>query len=306
MLIGVSAMIVRNAKREVAFGSGERPVDQAPTFKETWSYGYGDAKVVRIPLQGVIMRGRRERLLGYAPDMVEKVLAQIRCATLDEEAEAILLEIDSPGGAVTPSDEIYEALLRFKATDTNRYVFVFVRDLCASGAYYASMAGDYVMAEPTALVGSVGVIMETMNLKGLGDKLGLKTVTIASGANKDMLNPFKEINSNQVAMIQAIVDETQNRFASIVMQARGLENRDLLDGRILTARQAKQEGFVDAIGYWDDALDVVRDVLGVEDVYVVRYEKKRGFLEELMEAKTPHLPSLNVRSGPRLMSIWNP
>ncbi|MCK4563430.1 MAG: S49 family peptidase, partial [Verrucomicrobia bacterium] len=142
------------------------PVDEEPSFDEIWSYGYGDTKVVRIDLVGVIMRGGRDRLFGYEPDMVEAALDQIRAATLDTEVKAILLEVDSPGGGVTPSDEIYAALRQFKAKDEERLIMVFIRDLGASGAYYAAMAGDYIMAEPTAIVGSVGVIMQTLNMKG--------------------------------------------------------------------------------------------------------------------------------------------
>ncbi|MCF7817882.1 MAG: signal peptide peptidase SppA [Kiritimatiellales bacterium] len=282
------------------------PEDEAPVFEEIWSYGYGDTKVVRIDLTGVIMRGQHQRLFGYEPDMVETILGQIRAATLDSEVEAILLEVDSPGGSVTPSDEIYAALQHFKAEDEGRVVLVFIRDLGASGAYYAAMAGDYIMAEPTAIVGSVGVIMQTLNMKGLGDKIGLSSVTIASGENKDMLNPFKDVNPVHMAMLQELVDGMQNRFASIVMESRGLESRALLDGRIFSASQAMELNFIDGVGYWQDALDKLAFLLNVDDIYLVRYETKRSFFESLMSSKLPHLPSFNAMEPPRFMYLWNP
>lgn len=282
------------------------PEDEAPVFEEIWSYGYGDTKVVRIDLTGVIMRGQHQRLFGYEPDMVETILGQIRAATLDSEVEAILLEVDSPGGSVTPSDEIYAALQHFKAEDEGRVVLVFIRDLGASGAYYAAMAGDYIMAEPTAIVGSVGVIMQTLNMKGLGDKIGLSSVTIASGENKDMLNPFKDVNPLHMAMLQELVDGMQDRFASIVVESRGFENRALLDGRIFSASQAMALNFIDGVGYWQDAVDKLASLLGVDEIYVVRYETERSFFETLMSSKLPHLPGFNAMEPPRFMYLWNP
>ena len=282
------------------------PVDEEPTFEETWSHGYGDTKVVRIDLTGVIMRGRREQLFGYEPDMVETILGQIRAATIDPEVKAILLEVDSPGGAVTPSDEIYAALEHFKTGDDERMIMVFIRGLGASGAYYAAMAGDYIMAEPTAIVGSVGVIMQTLNMKGLGDKIGLSSVTIASGENKDMLNPFEEVNPRHVEMLQKLVDGMQDRFASIVVDSRGFENRDLLDGRVFNSPEALEVGFIDGIGYLQDAIEKLAYLLDVEEVYLIRYHEPRGFFEALMSSRMPQLPNVAALEAPRFLYQWKP
>jgi protease-4 len=290
-----------------AVSDTDYPVDEEPSYEEVWSYGYGDTKVVRIDLVGVIMRGQRERLFGYEPDMVEAALNQIRAATNDSEVKAILLEVDSPGGAVTPSDEIYAALRRFKAEDEERIILVFIRGLGASGAYYAAMAGDYLMAEPTAIVGSIGVIMQTLNMKGLGDKLGLRSVTIASGENKDMLNPFKEVDPVHMAMLQELVNGMQDRFATIVEESRGFDNRDLLDGRIFSAPQALEHNFIDGIGYWQDAIDQLELLLGVDEVYLVRYSAEQTFFEMLMASRLPHLPDLTaLEAPPRFLYQWKP
>jgi len=282
------------------------PADEEPGFDEIWSSGYGDAKVVRIDLSGVIMRGRHERLFGSDPDMVENVLSQIQAAKNDADVQAIMLEVDSPGGAVTPSDEIYTALQTFKNSGQNRKVLVFIRDLGASGAYYASMAGDYIMAEPTSIVGSVGVIMQSLNMKGLGDMIGLKSVTIASGENKDMLNPLKEVNPQHLEMLQSLVDDMQDRFASIVMASRGLESRDLLDGRVFTAQKALDNGLIDEIGYWPDALERMKVLLGVDDLYVVRYAEEMGFLEAMMSSKAPSVPNVSAMESPSFLFQWKP
>ena len=285
------------------------PCDELPDFQEEWSFGSKDAsgnKVVRIQLTGVIMRGERERLFGTGPDMVESILLQILAARNDPSVKAILLEVDSPGGAVTPSDEIYAALERFRQSAEGRKVVVFIRDLGASGAYYAAMAGDVIIAEPTAIVGSVGVIMQSLNMKELGDKIGLRSVTIASGDNKDMLNPLKEINPRHVEMLQGLVDEMQDRFASIVVASRGLENRDLLDGRVFTAQQALGYRLIDRVGYWPEAVEELKGLLGVDQVYMVRYVEKQGFLEAFLNAKAPRLPGLNAVESPRLLYQWKP
>lgn len=284
----------------------EYPVDQMPEFDEVWSHGYGETKVARIELAGVIMRGKRERLFGYEPDMVESILAQIRAATIDQDIRAILLEVDSPGGAVTPSDEIYTALQSFKRYDDERVVMVLIRGLGASGAYYAAMAGDYIMAEPTAIVGSVGVIMQTLNFKALGDKIGLSSVTIASGDNKDMLNPLEEVDPQHVAMLQELIDGMQERFASIVVNARDLDSRELLDGRVFSAAQAEEENLIDGIGYLQDAIDHLRVLLGVEDLRLIRYQEELGFFEMFMAAKMPQLPDFSAMQSPRFLYLWNP
>lgn len=282
------------------------PVDEVPDFEEIWSYGYGETKVARIELSGIIMRGRRERLIGYEPDMVKSVLAQIRAATIDEDVRAILLEVESPGGAVTPSDEIYASLLQFKREDPDRVVMIFVRGLGASGAYYVAMAGDYIMAEPTAIVGSVGVLMQTINMKALGEKIGLSSVTIASGDNKDMLNPLEEVDPQHVVLLQELVDGMQERFASIVVNARGLENRDLLDGRVFNAAQAVEANLIDGVGYLQDAIDKLTGLLGDKELYMIRYQKQLGFFDMFMAAKLPQLPDFNAIQSPRLLYLWKP
>ncbi len=291
-----------------AVADTDYPVDEFPAYEEIRSYGTGGTKVARIELVGVIMHGQRERrLFGYEPDMVETALGQIRIAMNDPDVKAILLEVDSPGGAVTPSDEIYTALRQFKAADDERIIMVFIRSLGASGAYYAAMAGDYIIAEPTAIVGSVGVIMQTLNMKGLGDKLGLASVTIASGTNKDMLNPFKEVDPKHMVMLQELVDGMQDRFATIVEESRGFENRDLLDGRVFSAQQALDHNFIDGIGYWQEAVDRIENLLGVDEVYLVRYQEELTLFEMLMSSKAPHLPDLTaLETAPRFLYQWKP
>jgi protease-4 len=284
------------------------PRDEAPELDETWSFGSGDVKVVRIPLDGVIMRSEEEGFLTARSDMVASILAQVRAAERDPDMRAIILEVNSPGGGVTPSDEIYNALRGFRNSRPDRRVVVFIRDLGASGAYYAAMAGDFIIAEPTAVVGSIGVIMQTMNFQGLSEKLGITDVTIKSGANKDMLNPFQAVNTNQVALLQTLIDEMQTRFRGIVAESRKLDpsTPDLFDGRIFSASDALKKGLIDEVGYWNDALARTAQLLDTGALRVVRYEPQRTFFEQLLEGKSPVvLPGLKLHS-PQFLYLWKP
>jgi protease-4 len=240
--------------------------------------------------------------------MVASILAQVRAAERDPDMRAIILEVNSPGGGVTPSDEIYNALRGFRNSRPDRRVVVFIRDLGASGAYYAAMAGDFIIAEPTAVVGSIGVIMQTMNFQGLSEKLGITDVTIKSGANKDMLNPFQAVNTNQVALLQTLIDEMQTRFRGIVAESRKLDpsTPDLFDGRIFSASDALKKGLIDEVGYWNDALACTAQLLDTGALRVVRYEPQRTFFEQLLEGKSPVvLPGLKLHS-PQFLYLWKP
>jgi len=293
------------SRREI---EADYPHDEAPKLDEIWSCGSGKVKVVRIPLDGVIMRTEEGGFLTTRADMVESILTQVNVAKRDPEIRAIILEVNSPGGGVTPSDEIYNALKKFRNSHPDRRVVVFVRDLGASGAYYAAMAGDFIIAEPTAVVGSIGVIMQTMNFQGLAEKVGITDVTIKSGANKDMLNPFQAVNTNQVALLQELIDEMQNRFRGIVAESRKLDPAapNLFDGRIFSANAALNKGLIDEIGYWNDALARTAQLLDTGALYVIRYESKRTFFEQLIEGKSPVvLPSLKLHA-PQFLYLWKP
>jgi protease IV len=291
-------------------GSEDEAVDEFPSFTEEWSCGTGDVKAVRIALDGIIMRWSEAGLLAPPTDMITDILAQIRAARNDEAVQAVIMEMDSPGGEVTASDEIYDALLDFRDSTTGRVVVVHMRDMAASGAYYIAMAADHLVAEPTSIVGSIGVLIETLNWKDLAEKIGVHDTTIKSGENKDMLNPFREVNPAQVALLQELVDSMYRRFKDLVLENRGFAEEDLAelaDGRIFTADQALEKGLIDEIGYWDDAVAATAELLGQESVKIVRYTQPPAFLDWLLQVRAPApLPALRHASAPRLMYLWRP
>lgn len=284
--------------------------DDHPQLNERWSCGHGEAKAVRIALQGVIARREQGGFLGVSVDKVRAIEHQIQAAINDRHVRAIIMEIDSPGGGITASDELYEALLRFKRSRSDRKVVAYVRDMAASGGYYVAAAGDWIVAEPTSVVGSIGVIMQTLNWEELSRKIGVSDTTIKSGENKDLLNPFHAPSPEQVALLQSMIDSMYRRFVDIVRQSRGIpeeELKELADGRIFDATTARRHNLVDEIGYWDDVLTRVAELIGEPSVKVIRFEKTPDFFSLFTQAGPPaDLASLLDPSSARPLYLWRP
>ena len=255
----------------------EGGVDDCPSFTEVWSTGVVDGdKFVRIPIRGLIdLSEKTDRLFGLESGSAAFALDAIHAATRDVEVRGLLLEIDSPGGGVTDSDILYNALMAFKAEHEGRVVVVLMGDLCASGGYYIASAADYIMAHPTTTLGSIGVIIPGFNLKGLADRLGIREDPIVSGPNKSMGGLLGERTEEQRAILQEVVDASYDRFVSLVAKGRGLDEasvKALADGRIFSAARAKELKLVDGIGYYDDAVRELCRLAEAEEAYMIRYE----------------------------------
>lgn len=287
-------------------------VDDFPTFDEVWSCGDDDedsAKVVRIAINGTITldQGRWNKNPGSAL----MALQAIKRATLDEDVRGIILEIDSPGGGITASDIIWKSLNDFKAAGTNRAVVVMMGDLCASGGYYVSAAADRIVAHPTTLTGSIGVIISSMNVKELASKIGIKDVSIASGENKQMLNPLHDLTPEQYRMLKDSVDALHRRFVSIVADGRGLTQAkvmEIADGRVILAPDAEKYGLIDKIGYFPDAMQSMKKLLGNDSLHVVKYIHKASFMELLQDegifGMSSGIRRLEEASRTRLLYKW--
>lgn len=286
------------------------PQDEYPRFTVRWSYGHGDTVVVRIPLEGIITRHADGGLLMPRYDKVELLVNRIRAARQDERVRGIILEVDSPGGAVTPSDEIYHALKQFRQSRDDRRVIFFTRDMAASGAYYAAMASDWIVAEPTAIVGSIGVLIQTLNWRELSERLGVRDTTIKSGETKDLLNPFREVSEDEWGILQDLVDSMYRRFARIVREARGFDEatmKRIADGRVFTAEDALKEGMIDEIGYWDDVVQRTAEMFGEPSVKIIRYERRPDWSDWLMGLRNPlHGTVWSEWERPRILYLWRP
>lgn len=255
-------------------------VDERPDLAEIWSSGTGEVKVARILLRGLIMLEDPSFFLESGS--AAAALRAIKCATSDPDVRGIILDVDSGGGGITASDIIYKALLDFKAKCEGRVVVAHFGDVAASGAYYIALAADRIVAHPTTLTGSIGVIMQSYNIRELAAKLGIADVTIKSGENKDLLNPFHEVSPEQREMLQAVVDALHDRFVDLTVKRRGIEELDvraIADGRVMLAASALEQRLIDQIGYAEDVEQLAAELLDSSAIYIVRYEERTSLFD---------------------------
>ena len=187
----------------------------------------------------------------------------------DRSNKGIFLYFDTGGGGVYESDELYRALMEYKEA-TGRPIYAFFGPTAVSGGYYIAMAADYISADRNTTTGSIGVIMSYTNVRGLYDKLGLKSVYITSGRNKSMGASDLDLTDEQRAIYQGVVDEAYDQFVGIVCEGRGMPEttvRKLADGRIYTAKQALANGLIDEVTTLDEALDAFCRQTGASPYY---------------------------------------
>lgn len=188
----------------------------------------------------------------------DDVLDQLKMVEEDKAAKGLLVVVDSPGGAVVPSESIYNAVKRISA---DRPVAVSMQSLAASGGYMVACAADRIYAYDSTLTGSIGVIMQSASVTGLLDKLGVTPQVIKSGQFKDAGSPFREMSSADREYFQALIMDLRNQFVQLVAQGRRLPMEkvsELADGRVFTGREAQRLGLVDAIGDEEDAAQWLR------------------------------------------------
>jgi len=287
-------------------------------LQETQVDGTGKAKVLLIEISGMISSQEKE---GFRPtsSMIANVKEQLTRAAKDESIKAVVLRINTPGGTVTASDIIYHELKTFKA---NRKIPIVasIMDLGTSGGYYIAAAADKVLAHPSSVTGSIGVIMLTVNAKGLLEKIGVDATAVTSGPRKDMGSPFRTMTVEERAIFQGLIDSFYQRFLTIVQEGRTnlqMEQiKRLADGRIYTGEQAKEAGLVDQIGYLDDAVEVAKKQAGLTEARVVTYQRPGEYSNNVYSklAASSGLAGLAdfdlatlVRGGtPQFMYLWMP
>jgi protease-4 len=187
--------------------------------------------------------------------------------------KAVVLRIDSPGGAVAPTQEIFEAIRKLKA---NKPVIASMGGTAASGGYYIASACDKIVANPGTLTGSIGVIMQLANVEDLMKKIGIKGYNVKSGSNKDIGSPFHDLSAEGRAILQGLVDNVHSQFISAVARGRDMDEaivRKLSDGRVYSGAQAKDLGLVDQLGTLEDAIELAAKQAGVESGPAVYYSR---------------------------------
>ncbi|HEV3255796.1 MAG TPA: signal peptide peptidase SppA [Gemmataceae bacterium] len=274
-------------------------------------------KVLIIDVDGIIMNARTSGLLSDGENPVSLFRERLDEAADDPHVKAVVLRINSPGGAVTASDIMYQDLVNFRR-DTHKPVVACMMDVAASGAYYLAMGCDRIYAHPTTVTGSIGVIMSLYNASGLFTKIGVTSDPIKSGPNKDLGNPGRPMTPEERAILQGMVDSFYAQFVQVVARGRGLPEdrvRALADGRVYTGVDAKKLGLVDEIGYLEDALQTAMSMAHIDDAAVIAYDRGDGYRGSIY-AGMPKIPSeINVkldvpglgnRGRAAFMYLWEP
>ena len=275
------------------------------------------SKIAIIDVDGVILNAKVGGLLGEGDNMMSTFRERLDAAADDPNVKAVVLRINSPGGAVTASDIMYQDVLRFRH-ETQKPVVACMMDVAASGGYYLAMSADRIYAHPTTVTGSIGVIMSLYNASGLFQMIGVKSDPIKSGPNKDIGNPAREMTQEEHAILQGMVNSFYDQFVQVVVRGRGLPEervRALADGRVYTGLDAKKQGLVDEIGYLEDAIDCAKSMACLKDAKVVAYDRCAGYRGSIY-AGMPRIPSeINVKldvplfgnkGGAAFMYLWQP
>src|ERR671910_643053 len=233
-------------------------------YAEEYVAGDGASKIAVVPVEGTIAPADNT-VGGIQPTASPEGLADaLRQAGQDTSVVAVVIEVNSPGGGVTASDEMHQSIVDFKKK-TGKPVVVSMGDTAASGGYYISTAADRIVANETTLTGSLGVIFQLNNFEELADKYGYKQVVIKSGEFKDIGNAFRQITPEEREIFQSLVDESYAEFVDVISTGRGIPEdrvREIADGRIYSGQRARELGLVDSFGGLDEAAAEARELAG--------------------------------------------
>jgi protease-4 len=291
----------------------ERPLE------ETTVEGEGRDKVLLLDVSGAITDAPVKHAFGLIEEesTVARVQSELKKAAKDARVRALVLRINSPGGGVTASDDVYTEIVRFKR-EQKMPVVAALGDLAASGGYYVACAADTVVAHPTTVTGSIGVILVNLNLEGLLGKIGVRNETFKAGEHKDLLSPLRGATPEERRIVQSILDSLHARFVSVVRESRPKLDSgrliELTDGRIFDASQALAAGLVDGIGSLRDAVALAEKAAGVEKARVVMYRRADERRENIY-SRAGGPAQVNVLpvdlgglggGGPRFMYLWAP
>ncbi len=288
-------------------------------LREQTVEGSGSAKVLLMDLSGVISEEPLVSLGAQAPrvSLLARVREELKKAENDDRVQALVVRINSPGGTATASDIVYRELSAFKAR-RKIPVIAAIMDVGASGGYYVALAADTIVAHPTTVTGSIGVVMLTLNAEGLLQKVGVAPLAIKSGAKKDMGSPFRGLSDEERQIFQGVIDDLYGRFVLLIVKERRIPEdkvRAFADGRIYTAQQAKDLGLVDRVGYLEEAVETAKQAARLPEARVVMYHRPRDYrsniysgtpIPEPIQPSLLQLSSLLIGPGPRFLYLWWP
>ncbi len=312
MVLGVAAL----------GGCVSLPIPRTMPLEEQTLEGEGRPKLLLLDVGGIISeREKSGGLLSHsAPSLVSSIRESLQKAEKDDDLAGVIVRINSPGGTVTASDIIHHDLTAFKGRKKVPLVAC-ITGVGTSGGYYVAAAADEIVAHPTAVTGSIGVMLMRFNVEGLMGKIGISERTIKSGEKKDILSPFRSATPEEEKLVQTIIDRLHGRFVDVV-QARPnnhlsrAELESLADGRIFTADQALQVKLIDRTGYLDDVIDAMKKKLGLEKARVVTYYRPGSYKGSIYAEASPEVERFGtllelIGGGDRFgesqfMYLWSP
>ncbi|HEY8666707.1 MAG TPA: signal peptide peptidase SppA [Tepidisphaeraceae bacterium] len=267
----------------------------------------GSSKIAILEVEGMLVNSKSGGLLQPTENSVSLFVQQLRAAADDSKVKAVVLRVNSPGGTVTASDTMYEELLRFKAK-THKPVVASTQEVAASGAYYICCAADKIVAHPTSVVGSIGVIFSTFNFEGTLAKLGATSDAVKSAPLKDMGSPFRTRTAEETAIMQSMVDEYFLRFEGVVASHRPVKEqppaipvertyRGIYSGRVYSGARAVELGLADQTGLLEDAIALARELSHSPTARVIQYKRPfgyRGSIYASEDVPPPQANSFNV------------
>ncbi len=250
--------------------------------EEVVFHGSGD-KIAVVELKGVILDS-------------EEIVRQLKKFHEDRSVQAILLRIDSPGGGVAASQEIYEEVRRIR--ETGKIVVVSMSSIAASGGYYVACGANKIVANRGTLTGSIGVISQFMQFDSLMGKIGITMNTIKSGKMKDAGNPFRKMTADDKEYFQTLMDDVHQQFIGVVESERDIDHDTLVkyaDGRVFTGEQALELGLIDTLGTFEDAVGLAAELAGISgEPSIIKEAKKKTSLFDLLmnDAEVPEFTDL--------------
>lgn len=232
----------------------------------------GSRHVAVIDVSGMIVNANQGGLLSAGENPVARLTESLSLAANDERIAAVVLRLNTSGGTVTASDMMYREVQRFRK-NTGKPVVVLMMDVAASGGYYLACAGDHVVAYPTTITGSIGVIFQTLSVKPALDRIGVNAEALVSGPNKAAGSPLENLDESQRAILQGLVDTFYADFVAVVRENRTEVDPDtwgiITDGRVFTGTRAYELGLVDQVGDIRDALAKAKQLAGLDRADVV-------------------------------------
>lgn len=259
----------------LSLGSNNDQINAAPVIEDA---GAGKNKIAMIEIRGLIADIPQPALVGQGTSQIDFVVRRLQMAAADPDVKAVILRVNSPGGTVTGSDILYHEIERFSER-SGKPVVASLGEIATSGGYYVSLAADEIVAQPTTITGSIGVIFQTINISEGMARWGIHSRPVTSGPNKAMASPFDPEQEEHYAILQAMVDEFYAGFRGLVIERRPELDPDrideLTDGRIVTGLDAASYGLVDATGGVREAFARAKELAHIDAAKLIRYHTGR-------------------------------